>query len=560
MRSSLPDTTPERYSTDAFGEGTPEEELAAFVDAAKCSRRRGEELVQFLPEQHPIYRNRSANGIIRLRGYVLAAFEQTGTPQAAVPYILEELESGGQAYLVAAAAKALRGLDEPPPGVVRFLFKSVENIRSSDDSLTFESYKPRWPVAAPTTALKELFITFGSLGARARDALPGLENLLADGGKSFTAPIRAEIEKAVKSIRADETEADEGCCSMPNGLGLFAQRFRREPTGRASVASVVLEDQNGDTLAFGDFFSGKPSVVVFFYTRCDNPNKCSLSVTKLACLQRAIAESGLGGRLKTAAITYDPAYDLPRRLKAYGLNRGVQFGDDDRIMRARNGLKELADYFDLGVSLAGSIVNRHRIELFILDGRGRIVHTLARLQWDVNEVLCLARSVLEAGGSPAETTCRPQLRRSRFARMLSRHALSTLPPLLAALLPKCPLCWAAYLSALGITSMQGVRYGSRAVYVLMTLMLANLLLVYRRARQRKDSGAFYLSASGVFLALAGLYFNSLYASYSGAAMIFFGSLLSSLSSGVRLSPLLFINRGLSRFGGRERDTAPDLRH
>lgn len=527
MRCSIPETTPEHATGTAFGEETPEEELAALVDDARRMRGRGNELARLLPEQHPLYRNRSANAIIRIRGYLLAAFEQTGTPEAVVPYILEELESGTDAYLVAAAAKALRGLDEPPPGVVQFLFKAVDNIRGWDDTLTFESYKPRWPVAAPTTALKELFITFGSLGARAREALPGLERLLAEGTKSFTAPVRAEIENALGRISADESEEDVSCCTLPKGFGLLARCVGRGGLGRVPTARVELEDQDGRPFTFGGFFSGKPSVVVFFYTRCSNPNKCSLTVTKLARLQRAIEEAGLGGRLKTAAITYDPAYDLAPRLRAYGLSRGVRFGNDDRIMRARSGFKELADYFNLGVSFAGSIVNRHRIELFILDGRGRIVYTFARLRWDVDEVLSIAGSLLEEGG-----------RAARLARAASRHLFSASPPLLAALFPKCPLCWAAYLSALGITGMEGVRYAPWALFVLVLLMPANLYLIYRRARHRDWNHPFYLSAAGVCVALVGLYFNAPYASYAGAAVILFGSLLNSLPSNVTLPRLL----------------------
>ena len=545
MRGNIPHRTPEPAKGRAFGEETPEEELAAFVDAARRTRGGGDELARLLPEQHPLYCNRGANEIIRIRGYLLAAFEETGTPEAAVPYILEELESGGDAYLVAAAAKALRGLDEPPPRVLHFLFKAVENIRGLDDTLTFESYRPRWPVAAPTTALKELFITFGSLGGRAREALPGLERLLARGPKSFAAPIRAEIESAVERIRADETEEGGSCCTPPKGSGLFVRRGGQRGASPASAARVELEDQEGRTFTFGDFFSGKPSVVVFFYTRCDNPNKCSLSVTKLARLQRAICEAGLTGRLKTAAITYDPAYDLAPRLKAYGANRGVRFGDDDRILRARGDFKGLAGYFDLGASFAGSLVNRHRIELFILDGRGRIVYTFARLQWDVGEVLHLARSLLETDGA------------FRSTRAASRLLLSASPPLLVALFPKCPLCWAAYLSALGVTSMQGVRYAPWALFVLVLLMLANLCLVYRRARYRGGARPFYVSASGVFVALAGLYFNAPYASYMGAAVIFFGSLLSSLPAGVAPPRLLPVYGG--RHGRRRGIATPDLR-
>jgi protein SCO1/2 len=56
---------------------------------------------------------------------------------------------------------------------------------------------------------------------------------------------------------------------------------------------VELEDQDGARVKFGEFFTGKPSVVAFFYTRCDNPNKCSLTITKLGRLQRRLAELGL---------------------------------------------------------------------------------------------------------------------------------------------------------------------------------------------------------------------------------------------------------------------------
>ena len=30
-----------------------------------------------------------------------------------------------------------------------------------------------------------------------------------------------------------------------------------------------MQDQAGELLTFGDFFVGLPSIVVFFYTRCD---------------------------------------------------------------------------------------------------------------------------------------------------------------------------------------------------------------------------------------------------------------------------------------------------
>jgi hypothetical protein len=39
------------------------------------------------------------------------------------------------------------------------------------------------------------------------------------------------------------------------------------------------------------------------------------------------------------------------------------------------------------VNFGQALVNRHRIELFVLDRDGHIVSTFARLQWDVEAVL-----------------------------------------------------------------------------------------------------------------------------------------------------------------------------
>jgi protein SCO1/2 len=143
---------------------TAEEHIAALVDAVKENPRRRDCLVALLPEQISMYAGRSANATVRMRGYIIAAFGQVGLPAAALPYVLEELESGRDAYLVAAAATALRGLDGPTSHVVPFLVKAIENIRYADDAVSFDSYRPRWPLPNHTTAIEEIMKTFAWLG------------------------------------------------------------------------------------------------------------------------------------------------------------------------------------------------------------------------------------------------------------------------------------------------------------------------------------------------------------------------------------------------------------
>jgi protein SCO1/2 len=363
----------------------PEESIAALVDSIRQAPRRRDDLVALLPENHPLYAGRGANATVRLRGYILAAFEDVGLPAAALPYVLDELQNSRDAYVTAAAAKALRGLAQPSPEVVPYLLRAFDNVRYLDDAISFETYKPRWPLRQRTTALEEIFKTFASLGSVARGALSELEALHAD---TLAPRAQAALTAAIETIAG--SEAEDCCCDEP-----VAIEVQTQADGRAGPPSgVVLQDQDGRLLTYAEFFSQSPSIVVFFYTRCDNPNKCSLSIAKLARLQHAIVTQGLAGQLKTAAITYDFGFDLPPRLRAYGENRGVAFDDHNRFFRTPTDFATVREYFALGVNFGDVLVNRHRIELYVLDESGRIVDSFTRLQWEPSEVLNRARALL----------------------------------------------------------------------------------------------------------------------------------------------------------------------
>ena len=385
-----------------LGPATPEDHVAALADSVRRTPDRRDVLVALLPERLPLYQGRSANETIRMRGYILASFEQAGLPDAALPFVCEELESGRDAYLVAAAAKAVRGMMQRSSEVAPLLVKAIDNIKFVDDAVTFEEYRPHWPLTSYTTALAEIFRTLGWLGEHATSVLPDLEAMLNGAGAQFSAAARVELQHAVNAIRQRNASAAGGCCCSKAG----SKRTQPTSLARALVnppspdwpsgvmPDVHLEDQDGTRLRYDELFGGKPSIAVFFYTRCPNPNKCSLTVTRLAQLQQAIVAEGLSGKLRTVAITYDPDFDVPARLRAYGSDRGVMFDDDHRIVRTRTGFAELQERFQLGVNFTGSTVNRHRIELFILDSDGDITVTFARLQWEVGEVLAHARRLL----------------------------------------------------------------------------------------------------------------------------------------------------------------------
>jgi protein SCO1 len=303
---------------------------------------------------------------------------------------------------------------------------------------------------------------------------------------------KAALNRA-KALR--ELALRHGASELAHDLGDAIDHVRRarrlrpsccevaEPTtsgeSRAPVVQgLELEDHNADSLTFDAFFRGKPTIVIFFYTRCDNPEKCSLSVTKLARIQKQLAARGLSDRIRTAAITYDPGFDGPERIRNYMFARGCLLDSNHRGFRAPN-MASLRQSWRLGVNYVGSLVNRHRIEAYVLDHTGRVRKTFTRLKWDVDEVVLAALALQE-----------PPVRRG----LLASNALLSLA---LVLLPKCPLCWAAYLSVLGTSWLPSASSIPIIFWILVALLVLNLVVLRPSDRRGLRTLPWLMMTAGV---------------------------------------------------------------
>jgi cytochrome oxidase Cu insertion factor (SCO1/SenC/PrrC family) len=341
-------------------------------------------LVGLLAEQSPVYAGRGTGETERLRGYVLASFETTGLPESALSFVIEELEIGLNPYLVAAAARAVRGGRDLPERIAGLLLDAVERIRTCDDVVCFNRSAEPGNAAFETTALMELFRTVAWLGPAAQQAQAPLKAMLASGPAGFSTQVAAEIEAALTAVSKTSTPAPVPCCAGPSAPIAFRPR-PKTPIG-FDIKAVQLQDQDGTMFSFADFFLGRPGVLTFFYTRCMNPNKCSLTVTKLARLQRRIAAEGLQDRFNIAAVSYDPAFDLASRLRAYGEGRGMAFDDRSRLLRTTGSFEPFQRWLDLGVGFGSTTVNQHRLDVVVLDHNGNPDATISRLQWDEGDI------------------------------------------------------------------------------------------------------------------------------------------------------------------------------
>jgi protein SCO1/2 len=363
------------------GTKTNAAELAARIEAARSAPDSAEKLVELLPERAALYAGRGSNEAERLRGYVLASFGSIGLPPEAVPYVLEELETGRNPYTVAAAGRALRGAAVMPPEAPTLLVAAIRRLRARDDFVTFDQLAPAIDAPGSVTAVSELASTLSHFGPQASHVLELLTSLIEDEGHRFSDAVRAELSKAVTALEQPAATSC-GCCGTPDTGAIAASPA---PASGADPRDVLLENQDGEQLTFAEAFGSRPSALSFFYTRCTNPEKCSLTVTKLARLAGRIEQNGLDANV--AAISYDPRFDHPARLRRYGVDRGMRFSPRCSLLRTVGPLDPLVDAFGLGVGFGPVTVNRHRLELVVLDASLCVTQRFERRLWTESAAL-----------------------------------------------------------------------------------------------------------------------------------------------------------------------------
>lgn len=386
-------------------------ELAAAIDATRRLPDAADRLVAMLSEGAPLYAGRGSNEAERMRGYVLASFETLGLPAEAVPFVLEELETGRNPYAVAAAGRALRGATMVPAEAPELLVAAIARLLGHDDVVSFERFAPDAHVGNARTALGELASTLALLGPRAKRALPSLRALVDGEGASFSPAVRAELDEAVRALDPDVSTPVSCCGRSDHERAAATADAHHGSAAPAELRALTLEDQDGRRLTVSEAFSGRPTALAFFYTRCTNPDKCSLTVTRLAELARRLADEELDANV--AGISYDPAFDRPGRLRSYGADRGMAFSPRCSLMRTIGPFDPLRDAFDLGVGFGPVTVNRHRLDLVVLDASLVVARRFERRLWHEDEVLDALRAAREPIRPPRPSPPRSSRARGR---------------------------------------------------------------------------------------------------------------------------------------------------
>lgn len=98
--------------------------------------------------------------------------------------------------------------------------------------------------------------------------------------------------------------------------------------------------------------------------------------------------------------------------------------------------------------------------------------------------------------------------------------VGVIPALIVAVLPKCPLCLAAYLSVLGFVGISPLQYSSWILPLTIFFSAVTLFIFFRQAKRNANYFPFFLGLFGLtFISLGKFYFGINLLTYIGAGIL-----------------------------------------
>ncbi len=163
------------------------------------------------------------------------------------------------------------------------------------------------------------------------------------------------------------------------------------PAPGDEVPDFKLINQNGKGVSLRQYH-GQTLLLTLIYTRCPFPDFCPRVSHEFAAIDRQIrADPARFGKTHLLSVSFDPAHDTPKVLRAYGFSCA---GSKDPALFAhweftaipQNELPQFADYFALTYNEEGGLIT-HSLSTAVISPDGKIFKWYHGADWQASDVL-----------------------------------------------------------------------------------------------------------------------------------------------------------------------------
>ena len=276
-----------------------------------------------------------------------------------------------------------------------------EGASESSAESSYKTYKLRGKVVATNPAAGEVTVN--------HEAIPGFM-------EAMTMPYKLKDPNILSELHPGDVLTADVLVSEGSDASVFLDHIvvvaqgkpdykpatiYHVPAAGDAVPDFKLRNQDGRMIRLNQF-RGKNLLITFIYTRCPLPNFCPLVTRNFANIERRLsADPKLKGKTHLLCVSFDPEHDTPGRLKAYGeeyigSEAKAAFADWDFAVPDNAVLKEMAKFFDVGISNEPDQTITHTLSTTLVGRDGKVIKFYPGNEWTPDEVVADVKQLLGA--------------------------------------------------------------------------------------------------------------------------------------------------------------------
>ena len=161
------------------------------------------------------------------------------------------------------------------------------------------------------------------------------------------------------------------------------------------VPDYALVNQDGKTIRLHEY-KGKTLLLTFIYTRCQDPNQCTLMSSNFAAIDKELQKQpDLYAKTHLLSISFDPTYDTPKVLRSYGAAYTGKYSEEtfahwEFASGSPDEVKGIAKFFGLRYyhdTPNGTEQVIHSLRTAVIGPDGKIVKVYRGNEWKPDEML-----------------------------------------------------------------------------------------------------------------------------------------------------------------------------
>src|SRR3569833_3035162 len=270
--------------------------------------------------------------------------------------------------------------------------RQPEGASESSADSSYKVYKLRGKVVATNPATGEVTVN--------HEAIPGFM-------EAMTMPYKLKDANILSELHPGDVLTADILVSQGSDANVFLDHIVVVAQGKAdykpatiyhvpaagdSVPDFKLRNQEGRRIQLSQF-RGKELLITFIYTRCPLPYFCPLVTRNFANIERRLsADPKLKGKTHLLCVSFDPEHDTPERLKAYGeeyigSDSKAAFADWDFAVPDLAVLKEMAKFFNVGISNEPDQTITHTLSTTLVGREGKVIKFYPGNEWTPDQVV-----------------------------------------------------------------------------------------------------------------------------------------------------------------------------